>query len=180
MRKFATSSTLFWPVVIQHLKLKTSPTAMLWRLQGAAVLMTTVLLFLLPLALLVRLALLGLLGLVVVGLVLQSRHKPEFKSLTIDTEAQTVSIDYSSPESVSGEGIEQKLQQERATTVKPLGCRVEYFSQSLIMLAYSQEVEDDVQCRYLRRSGRLPVFPSMLSNDDYRRLLAVVSIVKTQ
>ncbi len=183
MRKFVRLSILFWLAVIRYLELKTSPAAMLRRLQAVAILMTAVLLFLLPLALPVRLALYGLLSLLVVGLVLQSRERREFKSLIVDTDAQTVSINYwlsgSEPAPAPGQGLERNPQ-ESAAIAKPLSCRVEYFSQRLIMLAYREEPEDDAQWPYLRRLRRLPVFPAMLSHDDYRRLLAVVRLVQTR
>ena len=154
---------------------------MLWRLQGMTVFITVVLLFLLPLALPVRLALYGLLSLLAVGLVLQSRDKPEFKSLTIDTDAQTVSINYSSSGSGSASGGDLEQNPQEGTTIaKPLGCRVEYFSQRLIMLAYCQPGDNYFQRSYLHRYRRLSVFPTMLSNDDYRRLLAVVRLVQTR
>lgn len=150
---------------------------MLGRLQGVVVLITAVLLALLPLALPVRLALYGLLSFLTVGLVQQSREKRGFKSLTIDTDAQTVSINYVLSGSGLGQGLEQGLEHslKKEAVAKPLSCRVEYFSQRLIMLAYSEPDDHYFHCRYLRRSRRLPVFPPMLSQEDYRRLLAVVS-----
>lgn len=181
MRNFVRLSILFSPAVIQHLELKTAPTAIVWRLQGVVILMTAVLLFLLPLALPARVALYGLLSVIAVGLILRSREERDFKSLTIDTDAQTVSIEHS----LSGSGSESRQdldqnQQEGAMAAKQLSCRVEYFSQRLVMLAYREPADDDFRCRYLRRFRRFPVFPPMLGDDDYRRLLAVARLVQTR
>ncbi len=144
---------------------------MLWRLQGLVVLIIAVLLLLLPLTVLHRWVLFGLLALLVVGQTVLSKARHEVKGLTIDIDRQSISLRVSNLES----GLDQN--QGPATGSESLSCKVEYFSPHLVMLSYRQQ--DDGRCwPCWGRWQHFPVFPAMLSKEDYRRLLVVAQQAK--
>ncbi len=169
MKIMGVLSILSWPAVIRHLKLTRSPRVMLRCLQGLAVLIIAVLFLLLPLMVLHRWLLFGLLALLLVGQAVLSKARHEVKGLTIDIDRQSISLKLLSLESGSDQN------QGLATESESLSCKVEYFSPHLVMLSYRQQ--DDGCCwPCWGRWQHFPVFPAMLSKEDYRRLLAVAKL----
>ncbi len=160
----------------QLLKFKRSPTTSLSRLQGMAALITLGLLILLPLEPGVKLSLCGLLGLYVVMLWRRRWAYPDIDNLLIDIVEQKISAGLLSAPLPSTRLSSAGLPNSEPSEER-LSCRVKYVSHWLVMLAYPTPESYRQRCcylpRYFFRYSQLPIFPGMLGQEDFGRLLAV-------
>lgn len=121
---------------------------------------TAILLLLLPLDIRVTFATGFFLGLILVLLKRQRSTDAGIDKLTIDVAEQCVSL----------------ARTENELMDQSINCRVKYFSPRLVMLSYRQSSAGYFGCRRLPRYARVPIFRSMLSEEDFIRLLAVARL----